>query len=153
MARIGSRDEWRAARLDLLQREKELTRLRDELAAERRRLPWVRLDKHYEFDGPSGRMPMRDLFGGHSQLIVYHFMLGPGWGEGCPLCSFWADSFNAMPDHLAHRDAPFVAVSRAPSGEIKAYRRRSRWTFRCSPSSPASCPNTAAVPPPPGHTH
>src|SRR5215472_12197692 len=129
-ARIGSRDEWRAARLLLLDREKELNRLRDELAAERRRLPWVRLDKAYEFDGPDGRVPMRDLFGGHSQLIVYHFMFGPGWGEGCSLCSFWADSFNAMPVHLAHRDTALVAVSRAPFPEIEAYRQRMGWSFR-----------------------
>jgi len=133
---IVSRDEWRAARLDLLEREKELTRLRDGLAAERRRLPWVRLDKHYEFDGPSGRVPMHELFDGRGQLIVYHFMLGPGWGEGCPLCSFWADSFNAMPVHLAHRDTSFVAVSRAPFPEIDAYRRRMGWSFRWYSSAP-----------------
>jgi len=134
--RIGSRGEWRAARLGLLEREKELTRLRDELAAERRRLPWVRLEKQYEFDGPSGRVPMRDLFDGHGQPLVYHFMLGPGWDEGCPLCSFWADSFNAAPVHLAHRDAAFVAVSRAPFGEIEAYRRRMGWSFRWYSSAP-----------------
>jgi predicted dithiol-disulfide oxidoreductase (DUF899 family) len=134
--RICSRDEWRAARLDLLEREKELTRLRDELAAERRRLPWVRLEKHYQFDGPSGRVPMRDLFDGKSQLIVYHFMLGPGWREGCPLCSFWADSFDAVPVHLAHRDAAFVAVSRAPFGEVEAYWRRMGWSFRWYSSAP-----------------
>jgi len=133
--RIGSREEWRAARLKLLDREKELTRFRDELAAERRRLPWVRLDKRYEFDGPSGRVTLRDLFDGHSQLILYHFMLGPGWGDGCPLCSFWADSFNPMPVHLAHRDAALVAVSRAPYPEIEAYQRRMGWTFRWYSSS------------------
>ena len=135
-ARIGSPDEWRAARLALLGREKELTRLRDEIAAERRRLPWVRLDKRYEFDGPDGRLAMRDLFDGHSQLIVYHFMFGPGWGEGCPLCSFWADSFNAMPVHLAHRDVAFAAVSRAPFPEIAAYRQRMGWSFRWYSSAP-----------------
>ena len=129
-ARVGSPDEWRTARLALLDREKKLNRLRDELAAERRRLPWVRLDKQYEFDGPDGTVPMCDLFDGHSQLIVYHFMFGPGWGEGCPLCSFWADSFNAMPVHLAHRDAALVAVSRAPFPEIDAYRQRMGWSFR-----------------------
>jgi len=129
-ARIGGRQEWRAARLALLAREKELNRLRDELAAERRRLPWVRLDKRYEFDGPDGRVLMRDLFGAYSQLIVYHFMFGPGWGEGCSLCSFWADSFNAMPVHLAHRDTALVAVSRAPFPEIEAYRQRMGWSFR-----------------------
>ena len=136
-ARAGSPDEWRTARLALLDREKQLNRLRDELAAERRRLPWLRLDKRYEFDGPHGRMPMRDLFEGHSQLIVYHFMFGPGWGEGCPLCSFWADSFNAMPVHLAHRDAALVAVSRAPFPEIDAYRQRMGWSFRWYSSAPS----------------
>jgi predicted dithiol-disulfide oxidoreductase (DUF899 family) len=135
-ARIASPGEWRAARMALLDREKELTRLRDQIAAERRRLPWVRLDKQYEFDGPDGRVPMRDLFGGHSQLIVYHFMFGPGWGEGCPLCSFWADSFNAMPVHLAHRDAALAAVSRAPFGEIDAYRKRMGWSLRWYSSAP-----------------
>lgn len=134
----GSRDEWLAARIHLLAKEKELNRRRDELAAERRRLPWVRLEKQYEFDGPDGRVPMRELFDGHSQLIVYHFMLGPGWGEGCPLCSFWADSFNAMPVHLAHRDAAFAAVSRAPFREIDAYRRRMGWSFRWYSSAPGA---------------
>jgi predicted dithiol-disulfide oxidoreductase (DUF899 family) len=135
-ARAGSPDEWRTARLALLDREKKLNRLRDELAAERRRLPWVRLDKQYQFDGPDGTVPMRDLFDGHSQVLVYHFMFGPDWGEGCPLCSFWADSFNAMPVHLAHRDAAFVAVSRAPFPEIDAYRRRMGWSFRWYSSAP-----------------
>jgi predicted dithiol-disulfide oxidoreductase (DUF899 family) len=128
--RVGSPNEWRTARLALLDREKKLNRLRDQLAAERRRLPWVRLDKQYEFDGPDGTVPMRELFDGHTQLIVYHFMFGPGWGEGCPLCSFWADSFNAMPVHLAHRDAALVAVSRAPFPEIDTYRQRMGWSFR-----------------------
>jgi len=134
--RISSAGEYRAARLDLLAREKELTRLRDAVAAERRRLPWVRLEQSYEFDGPAGRVPMRDLFDGRSQLIVYHFMLAPGWGEGCPLCSFWADSFNVMPVHLAQRDTSFVAVSRASFGEIDAYRRRMGWSFPWYSSAP-----------------
>ena len=135
-ARIGTPAEWRAARLDLLAREKELNRLRDELAAQRRQLPWLRLDKQHEFDRPDGRVPMRDLFDGHSQLIVYHFMFGPGWGEGCPLCSFWPDSFNAMPVHLAHRDVAFVAMSRAPFLEMDAYRKRMGWSFRWYSSAP-----------------
>jgi predicted dithiol-disulfide oxidoreductase (DUF899 family) len=126
----GSRDEYRAARLALLAKEKELTRARDELAAERRRLPWIRLEKNYEFDGPDGRVSMLDLFGDRSQLIVYHFMFGPGWEEGCPSCSFWADAFGGMPVHLASRDASLVAVSRAPFAEIEAYRRRMGWSFR-----------------------
>jgi predicted dithiol-disulfide oxidoreductase (DUF899 family) len=125
----GTRDDHRAARLKLLAREKELNRLRDELAAQRRRLPWVPVDADYEFDGPDGRVTLRDLFAGRSQLVVYHFMFGPGWQEGCPICSFWADSFNGMPVHLAHRDTSFVAVSRAPFAEIEAYRQRMGWSF------------------------
>ncbi len=127
---VGNEDEHRAARLALLGREKELNRFRDELAAERRRLPWVPVTKDYEFQGPDGRLTMRDLFDGRSQLIVYHFMFGPDWEEGCPSCSFWADSFNGMPVHLAHRDASLVAVSRAPYPQIEEYRRRMGWSFR-----------------------
>jgi len=133
----GSAEEHRAARLELLAREKELTRLRDQLAAERRRLPWVRLDKNYEFDGPAGRLTMLDLFGDNSQLIVYHFMMGPDWVEGCPICSFWADSFDGTQVHLAHRDASFAAVSRAPFPEIDAYRQRMGWSFRWVSSAPS----------------
>jgi predicted dithiol-disulfide oxidoreductase (DUF899 family) len=127
---VGNEDDHRAARLALLGREKELNRLRDELAAERRRLPWVPVTKEYEFDGPDGRITMRDLFDGRSQLIVYHFMFGPDWEEGCPSCSFWVDSFDRMPVHLAHRDASLVAVSRAPFGQIEEYRQRMGWSFR-----------------------
>jgi predicted dithiol-disulfide oxidoreductase (DUF899 family) len=126
----GSADEHRSARLALLAKEKELNRARDELAAERRRLPWVLVTKDYEFEGPDGRLTIRDLFDGRSQLIVYHFMYGPDWEEGCPSCSFWADSFNGMPVHLAHRDASLVAVSRAPLAQIEEYRRRMGWSFR-----------------------
>jgi predicted dithiol-disulfide oxidoreductase (DUF899 family) len=132
----GTSDEHRAARLALLAREKELNRRRDELAAERRRLPWVLVDSEYEFDGPDGRVCLRDLFAGQSQLVVYHFMLGPGWEEGCPSCSFWADSFNGLPVHLAHRDTSLVAVSRAPFAEIEAYRNRMGWSFRWFSSAP-----------------
>jgi predicted dithiol-disulfide oxidoreductase (DUF899 family) len=132
----GTRDEHRAARLELLAREKELNRLRDELAAQRRRLPWVPVDSAYEFDGPDGRVVLRDLFAGRSQLVVYHFMFGPGWEEGCPSCSFWADSFNGMPVHLANRDTSLVAVSRAPFAEIEAYRQRMGWSFRWYSSAP-----------------
>src|SRR5215469_7198005 len=133
----ASREEHRAARLELLAREKELSRLRDQIAAERRRLPWVRLDKSYEFDGPGGRLSMLDLFGHNSQLIVYHFMMGPGWVEGCPICSFWADSFDGTQVHLAHRDAALVVVSRAPFAEIEAYRQRMGWSFRWVSSAPS----------------
>ena len=132
----GSPREHRAARLALLAREKELNKLRDELAAQRRQLPWERLEKTYEFDGPDGRLSMLDLFGDQSQLIVYHFMLGPGWVEGCPSCSYWADSFDGMPVHLASRDAALVAVSRAPLAEIEAYRHRMGWSFRWVSSAP-----------------
>jgi predicted dithiol-disulfide oxidoreductase (DUF899 family) len=134
---VVSNDEYRAARIALLTREKELSRLRDELAAQRRALPWVRVEKEYAFDGQEGRLALRDLFDGHSQLVIYHFMLGPGWGEGCPLCSFWADSYNGTPVHLAHRDTALVAVSRAPYPEIAAYRGRMGWSFRWVSSAPS----------------
>ena len=127
---VGTEDGHRAARLALLAREKELNRLRDELAAERRRLPWVPVTKEYQFDGPDGPVTMRNLFDGRSQLVVYHFMFGPDWEEGCPSCSFWADSFNGMPVHLAHRDASLVAVSSAPYPQIEEYRQRMGWSFR-----------------------
>jgi predicted dithiol-disulfide oxidoreductase (DUF899 family) len=133
---IGTSDQHRVARLRLLAREKELNRLRDELAAERRRLPWVPVAKDYRFDGPDGRVLLAALFAGRSQLIVYHFMFGPGWEEGCPICSFWADSYNGMPLHLAHRDTSLVAVSRAPFAEIEAYRRRMGWSFPWYSSAP-----------------
>jgi predicted dithiol-disulfide oxidoreductase (DUF899 family) len=129
-------DGYRAARLKLLAREKELNRLRDDLAAERRRLPWVPVGKDYEFDGPDGRVLLPALFAGRSQLIVYHFMFGPGWEQGCPICSFWADSYNGMPVHLAHRDTSLVAVSRAPFAEIQAYRKRMGWSFPWYSSAP-----------------
>src|SRR5580693_3819190 len=126
----GSRDDHRAARLELLAKEKELNRLRDQLAAERRQLPWVRLEKSYEFDGPGGRHSMLDLFGDSSQLLVYHFMLGPGWVEGCPSCSFLADHFDGSVPHLAARDAKLVVVSRAPLEQIGAFKMRMGWRFK-----------------------
>jgi len=126
---VGTRDEWLAKRLELLAREKDLNRLRDELAEQRRRLPWVRVDKDYRFDGADGRRSLRELFDGHSQLLVYHFMFGPEWDEGCPSCSFWADSFDGVGVHLAHRDVTFVCVSRAPFEKLAAYRTRMGWTF------------------------
>jgi predicted dithiol-disulfide oxidoreductase (DUF899 family) len=127
--RTGSREEWRAARIALLAKEKELNRRRDELAAQRRQLPWVEVARQYEFDGPDGRIGLRDLFAGKSQLLVYHFMFGPDWEEGCPGCSFWADSFDGMPVHLAHRDASLVAVSRAAYPRLAAYKERMGWSF------------------------
>lgn len=128
MARVVDRDEWRAARLAHLQREKEFTRRRDELSRERRELPWLEVADDYRFDGPDGERGLADLFDGRGQLAVYHFMFGPGWGEGCPSCSFWADNFEGIAVHLAHRDTTLVAISRAPLDEIEAYRKRMGWT-------------------------
>jgi len=127
--RIVSRDEWLAAREQHLSREKELTRLRDQLSAERRELPWVKVDKRYVFDGPDGRQTLADLFAGRSQLVVYHFMFGPGWAEGCPSCSWAADGFDANLVHLNARDVSFVAVSRAPLAQIQAFQKRMGWRF------------------------
>jgi len=126
---IGSRDEWLAARLALLGREKELNRLRDELAAQRRKLPWVRIDEPYRFDGPDGPRTLAELFDGRSQLLVYHFMYGPEWDEGCPSCSFWADTYEGLSAHLAARDVTFVCVSRASLDAIDRYRERMGWSF------------------------
>jgi predicted dithiol-disulfide oxidoreductase (DUF899 family) len=126
---VAGRDEWLRARLDLLQAEKELTRRRDELSRQRRALPWVRIDKAYEFDTPDGPRSLPDLFDGRSQLLVYHFMFGPDWDEGCPSCSFWADNFEGIGVHLAHRDVTLLAISRAPIDRLMAYRSRMGWTF------------------------
>jgi predicted dithiol-disulfide oxidoreductase (DUF899 family) len=129
-SRIVSRSEWLVARKDLLTREKEMTRLRDEVSRHRRELPWVRIDKEYVFDGPDGRETLADLFGGRSQLIVYHFMLGPGWEEGCKSCSYLADHFDGANWHLPHRDVTFVVVSRAPLSEIEPFKKRMGWRFK-----------------------
>lgn len=127
---IVSRQEWLAARRAHLEKEKEVTRLRDALARERRELPWVRLEKEYVFEAPEGRLTLAELFDGRSQLIVQHFMFGPGWTEGCVGCSFQADHVDGTLVHLAHRDVTFVAVSRATLPEIEAFRRRMGWRFR-----------------------
>lgn len=126
---VVSREQWLAARQAYLAKEKELTRARDRLSAERRALPWVKIDKAYVFDTPAGKKTLADLFDGHSQLIVYHFMLGPDWIEGCPSCSLLADHFDGMLPHLAQRDVAFTAVSRAPLPEIEAYKKRMGWRF------------------------
>jgi predicted dithiol-disulfide oxidoreductase (DUF899 family) len=128
--RVVSGDQWIAARKALLAREKELTRLRDRIAGERRALPWVRLDKSYVFDAPEGRRTLPELFEGRRQLLVQHFMLAPGWEQGCPSCSFMADHSDGMTAHLANRDVTLVAVSRAPLSEIERFRRRMGWEFR-----------------------
>jgi predicted dithiol-disulfide oxidoreductase (DUF899 family) len=126
---IVSREHWLAERKSLLAREKELTRLRDQVARERRALPWVRIEKDYVFDTPEGPRSLADLFAGRRQLLVQHFMFGPGWEQGCPSCSFMADHIDGMNVHLAHRDVTLVVVSRAPLAEIERFRRRMGWQF------------------------
>ena len=125
----GTRDEWLAARLALLEAEKELTRRSDELAKQRQALPWVRVDKAYQFDTDHGRGALADLFEGRSQLLVYHFMFGPDYTAGCPSCSMIADGFAGFANHLAHHDVTLSAVSRAPLAKLQAYKRRMGWTF------------------------
>src|SRR6478609_7662052 len=127
--RIGTRKEWLAERLDLLQAEKELTRRSDELAQRRQDLPWVRIDKEYRFDTDKGSASLADLFQGRSQLLVYHFMFGPDYTAGCPSCSAIADGFDRSVVHLAHHDVTLGAVSRAPLAKLQAYKRRMGWTF------------------------
>ena len=128
--RVVSRDEWVAERKALLAHEKELTHLLDQVARERRALPWVRMDKNYVFDTPEGRRTLAELFDGRRQLLVQHFMLAPGWDQGCKSCSFMADHTDGMNAHLAHRDVTFVAISRAPLAEIELFRRRMGWQFK-----------------------
>jgi predicted dithiol-disulfide oxidoreductase (DUF899 family) len=127
---VVSRERWLAERKKLLARERELTHLRDQVARERRELPWVRLEKSYAFAALEGTRTLADLFEGRSQLMMQHFMLAPGWEEGCPSCSFMADHTDGMTVHLAHRDITFVAVSRAPLAEIERFRRRMGWQFK-----------------------
>jgi len=132
---VLSHSAWFQAHQSHLAREKELTRLRDELAAERRALPWLEVTEAYEFDGPvasdgGGKKSLLDLFGDQEQLLVYHFMYGPDWGEeGCPSCSFWADNFDGVQVHLEHRDTAFAVVSRATTQQIEAYQARMGWGF------------------------
>jgi predicted dithiol-disulfide oxidoreductase (DUF899 family) len=128
--RIVSQEEWTAARKAHLAEEKAFTKARDALRKKRYELPWVRVDKNYVFDGPNGKQTLADLFGGKSQLIVYHFMLGPGWEAGCPSCSYLADHFDGAAIHLAQRDVSFVVISRAPFPEIEKYQRRMGWKFK-----------------------
>ena len=127
---VVSRAEWLAARKKLLLKEKSYAREGDALAAERRQLPWVREEQDYVFESPDGQESLADLFEGRSQLIVQHFMFGPGWKEGCPSCSFMADHIAGALPHLPHRDVTFVAVSRAPLAQIEAFRARMGWTFK-----------------------
>ncbi|MFC3284556.1 DUF899 domain-containing protein [Litchfieldella rifensis] len=127
---VVSRDEWLAARKELLAREKELTRLRDDLNAKRRALPWVKVEKEYVFDTLEGRKTLAELFEGRSQLIVHHFMFGPGWDAGCVGCSFSADHIEGALVHLEHHDVSLARVSRAPLAEIEAYRQRMGWRVK-----------------------
>ena len=125
----GTREEWLAARLDLLKAEKEYARQGDQLARRRQELPWVRVDKDYRFDTDEGRAALPDLFRGRSQLLVYHFMFGPEYRAGCPNCSAIADGFNGITTHLAHHDVMLWAVSRAPLAKLQAYKQRMGWSF------------------------
>jgi predicted dithiol-disulfide oxidoreductase (DUF899 family) len=127
--KVVAQDRWLIERRALMAREKELMRLHDQVAAERRTLAWTRISKDYTFDTPSGKRKLADLFDGRRQLIVQHFMFGPGWEQGCPSCSYMADHTDGMNIHLAHRDVSFVAVSRAPLAEIEHFRGRMGWKF------------------------
>ncbi|MGB7948255.1 MAG: thioredoxin family protein [Candidatus Binatia bacterium] len=128
--RVVSQEEWLAARKQHLIKEKEFARLRDKLSADRRQLPWVKVEQNYVFDGPKGKESLADLFDGRSQLIVYHFMFGPEWEEGCKSCSFLADHIDGSVVHLAHRDVTFVVVSRAPLTKIETFKKRMGWRFK-----------------------
>ena len=128
--RVVNHEEWLAARKQHLIKEKEFTRLRDELSRQRRELPRERVENEYVFEGPHGKESLSDLFGGHSQLIVYHFMFGPGWAEGCPSCSFLGDHFGGMLPHLEARGISFVVISRAPFPQIEPFKKRMGWNFK-----------------------
>ncbi len=135
---IASDATWLAARLALLEREKELTRLRDEVTAQRQAMPWKPVDKNYLFADESGESSLSELFGESSQLIVYHFMYGPGWSEGCKSCSFWADEYDAISQHIGARDVSLVVVSRAPWQDFQAFKLRMGWGFRWLSSAASS---------------
>ncbi len=136
--RIVTRNEWLAKRHALLEKEKAHTRLKDELTAMRQALPWVLLDKDYSFDTDEGSVSLEGLFGEHDQLIVYHFMFGPGWKAGCVSCSLWADSFNGLAPHLAARGIAFTAISSAPMTMIAPFKKRMGWDFDWVSSSPST---------------
>jgi predicted dithiol-disulfide oxidoreductase (DUF899 family) len=128
--KVVSQTEWIAARKALLKKEKAATRLRDELSVERRQLPWVKVDKNYVFDSHVGKMTLAELFAGRSQLVIYHFMFGPDWQEGCPSCSFVSDHLDATRVHLAARDVSLVMVSRAPLAKIESFKQRMGWQLK-----------------------
>jgi predicted dithiol-disulfide oxidoreductase (DUF899 family) len=127
---VVSQKEWLVARKKLLVKEKKFSKLRDGLALQRRRLPWVKIEKEYLFDGPTGKVTLGDLFGDKSQLIIYHFMFGPGWKAGCEHCSFWADHFDSVNIHIGQRDTAFTVASRAPLMKIEAFKKRMGWRFK-----------------------
>jgi predicted dithiol-disulfide oxidoreductase (DUF899 family) len=133
--KIVAKDEWLAARKQLLAKEKEFTRLRDQLSEQRRALPWERVDKDYVFEGPKGKESLAQLFEGRSQLVVYHFMFAPEAEAPCKSCSFWADNFNGITAHLNQRDVTFVAISRAPLPKLQAFAKRLGWSFKWASSA------------------
>jgi predicted dithiol-disulfide oxidoreductase (DUF899 family) len=128
--KVVSREEWLVARKAHLAREKEFTRLRDQLSQQRRELPWVKVEEAYVFDGPNGKETLADLFAGRSQLLIYHFMFHPSWETACKSCSFWADNYNGIVVHLNHRDVTLVAVSKARLAQINAFKQRMGWSFK-----------------------
>lgn len=133
--KVTSREEWLEARKALLEREKEMTRLRDKIAEERRALPWVKIDKDYAFETTGGKKTLAELFGPNSQLVIYHFMMGPDWEAGCPGCSFLADHLDGANQHIKHHDVTLMAVSRAPLDKIQAYKKRMGWEFEWASSN------------------
>ena len=128
--RVVSHEQWVNERVAFMAKEKEFTRLRDELSRQRRELPWEKVTKSYVFDGPRGKETLAELFENRSQLVVYHLMFAPTWDEACKSCSFWADNFNGIDIHLAHRDITFLAISRAPLAKLEAYKKRMGWSFK-----------------------
>lgn len=147
---IVSRAKWLTARKALLAEEKAFTKARDALSARRRDLPWVKIETPYEFEGPKGRESLAQLFGGKSQLIVYHFMYGADWEQGCKSCSFWADNFNGIGSHLAARDAAIIAISSAPFATLEAFRKRMGWQFKWVSSAGTRFNRDFGVSPEPG---
>lgn len=128
--KVVTHKEWLTARKRLLVKEKKFSRLRDQLNQARRELPWEKVEKDYTFESPEGKVTLSELFGGKSQLVIYHFMFGPGWKEGCPHCSFWADHYDGVNHHLGQRDTAFAVVSRAPLKELQPFKKRMGWKFK-----------------------
>ncbi len=127
--KIVNDEEWTEARVALLEKEKELSRLRDEVAAQRRAMPWTEVTENYEFEGPEGKFTLEQLFGNKSQLITYHYMYGPGWEEGCKSCSFWADQYDTINLHIGERDVAMAVISRAPWQDFAEFKKRMGWEF------------------------